>query len=273
MPALSVEGHYGRGEGYAETILAAAARAGVTDITPNALAPADEFHTQGIEATRALATLMGITPGARLLDVGCGLGGPLRVAASEFGCTGVGLDLTPEFVRSARILTERCGLADRLSFETGDATRMPFADAEFDIAWTQHAVMNIADRAALYREVFRVLRPGARFGFFDILQGDPGELPYPLPWAPDATISHLRTTSETRDLLREAGFREHTWNDTTEQALGFLRAQAAAANSGPPPPLHLALIIGEDLPERLRNVGIAANQGKLRWVQATYTKP
>lgn len=274
MAAITVEGYYGRREGYAETILAAASRAGVTDITPVTLAPADEFHTQGVDATRALATLMGVGPDTRLLDVGCGLGGPLRMAASEFGCTGVGLDLTPEFVRSARILTERCGLADRVSFETGDATRMPFPDATFDMAWTQHAVMNIADRPVLYREVFRVLRPGGRFGFFDILLAEGGgDLSYPLPWASDPAISHLCTPNETRDLLRDAGFRGETWRDTTAEALVFFQKQAAIMTAGPPPPLHLGLVIGEDFPERLRNLGLAARDRKLRLVQATYTKP
>ena len=65
-----------------------------------------------------------------------------------------------EFVRAATALSRRVGLADRVSFVAGDALDLPFPAASFDLAWTQHAAMNIADRPRLYAEMHRVLRPG-----------------------------------------------------------------------------------------------------------------
>jgi SAM-dependent methyltransferase len=83
--------------------------------------------------------------------------------AATFGCRVTGIDLTEEFVAVARELTRRCGLAERVRFEPGDALAMPFADASFDGATLIHVGMNIADKATLFAEARRVLRPGGRF--------------------------------------------------------------------------------------------------------------
>ena len=111
--------HYGAAN-LAGAILSAAAAAGVTDITPATLAPVDEFHTGGVVATRQLAELAALKPGERVVDLGSGIGGASRVLAAEFGCDVTGVDLTPDFVDCARVLTERCGLSSTCRFELGD---------------------------------------------------------------------------------------------------------------------------------------------------------
>ena len=95
-------------------------------LTATNIAPADEFHTGGLRSTRELAELAGFRPGISVLDIGCGLGGPARVLAAEFGSHVTGLDFTPEFIRSGRLLTEKCGLDLRVTFVEGDALEMPF---------------------------------------------------------------------------------------------------------------------------------------------------
>jgi 2-polyprenyl-3-methyl-5-hydroxy-6-metoxy-1,4-benzoquinol methylase len=112
----SVVAHYG-GANLAERILVAAAEAGVAEITPASLAPVDEFHSGGLTATRELAKFAGMKPGESVIDLGCGIGGPSRVLASEFGCDVTGIDLTPEFIEAAQVLTERCGLSGQLRFD------------------------------------------------------------------------------------------------------------------------------------------------------------
>src|SRR5262249_16351393 len=73
----------------------------IEHLTPDDLAPVDEFHSGGRNATVRLAQLAGIDGSQRVLDVGCGIGGPSRYLASKFGCRVTGLDLTQEFVALA----------------------------------------------------------------------------------------------------------------------------------------------------------------------------
>jgi len=261
--------HYG-GERLAERILETAEQSGLP-ITPEALAPADEFHTRGINATLELGSLAELQSTDRVLDVGSGLGGPARVLAQEFGCTVVGVDITPEFVRSAEILTERCGLSDRVSFRLGDALDLPFGEAEFDVAWTQHVVMNIRERGTLYWDIYRVLKPGGRLVFCDILRGEEGPLPFPLPWATDPELSFLYNAEETRGHLRSAGFIERIWRDVTDDAMAWMEQQTQRGPGGSP--LNLQIVMGQEMPQRLGNLAKATREGLVRYVQSVWVKP
>src|SRR4051794_38762215 len=184
IDAGRVEAHYTRAD-LAERIDAALRAAGKEGplLTPDDLAPLDQFHTGQKGATMRLAALAGIAAADRILDVGCGIGGPARLLAWLHGCRVVGLDLTPEFIRVAPRLTERTGLGDRVSFRQGSALAMPFADGEFDVVWAQNSSMNITDRDRLYGEIRRVLRTGGRFALQDVLAGPGGAPYYPTPFA------------------------------------------------------------------------------------------
>src|SRR5262249_33659765 len=157
-------------------------------LTVAQLAPLDQFHVRGILATQELAASVGLAPASRVLDLGSGIGGPARYLAATFGCRVTGLDLSPGFVDAATYLTDPCGLSDRVTFEGGDAVHPPFADAAFDAVFLQHVAMNVADRAALYAEVRRLLAPAGRFATYDLVLRD-GDVVYPLPWARDASTS------------------------------------------------------------------------------------
>jgi ubiquinone/menaquinone biosynthesis C-methylase UbiE len=154
--------HYDR-DGLAEAILAGLRAAGASPQAPSIedLAPVDHFHTRGRDATLELLALGEVGPRTRVLDVGGGIGGAARLLASVAGCRVTVLELTEEYVRTGRELTRRVGLADRVSFVHGDALRAPFDSGAFDVVWTQHASMNVADKPAFYREV---RRPAASWG-------------------------------------------------------------------------------------------------------------
>ena len=158
-----VEDHYTSGD-LGAAILAALQGMGkdIDHLTPDDLAPVDEFHGGQRPATIRLAELLGLTGSERVLDVGSGLGGPSRFLAWRYGVRVSGVDLTAEFVRVAEMLTRRTGLVGQVDYRQGDALDLPFADASFDVVWSQNAAMNIADRDRLYREMRRVLKPGGR---------------------------------------------------------------------------------------------------------------
>src|SRR5260370_21832415 len=194
------------------------------------LAPLDQFHTRGILATAELAGAAGIEPSSRVLDLGCGVGGPARYLAATFGCKVTGVDLSPAFIDAAVYLTARCGLTERVTFEVGDAQHLSFEDGAFDAVFLQHVAMNIEDRAALYAEVRRILAPGGRFVTYDVVLRDGSDV-YPVPWARDASASFLRSEADTRAALERAGYKAVLWRDDTETARDWFKA----AMAGPPP--------------------------------------
>ena len=239
-----------------DAILAALQAAGkdVDHLTPDDLAPVDEFHSGGRNATVRLAQLAHINGSDRVLDVGCGIGGPSRYLASTFGCQVTGLDFTAEFIALAAMLAQRTRLADKVTYRQGDALDLPFADAGFDVVWSQNAAMNIADRDRLYGEMRRVLAPAGRLALQEIAAGPGGEPYYPARWANDKSISFLSTPQATRAALERIGLRVVAWQDTTAEALEQQIARTKALESGSLPPLGLHILIGEAFPTVTKNM-------------------
>ena len=232
--------------------------------TPADLAPVDEFHIGGAAATEAFAAKLPFKAGDRLLDVGSGLGGPARFFAQRFGAHVTGIDLTPEYVAAATRLSELTRLHDRTAFDVGSALAMPYPGASFDGAITIHVAMNIRDRAGLYAEVARVLRPGAVFGVYDVMAGDERPIDFPVPWATTSETSHLTTPEETRALLGAAGFAVLEFEDRTAHAREFFtRLVAAAKRAGGPPPVGLHLLTGATHGQKFANMLTAVSDGRL----------
>ena len=239
MPAnleRDVAAHYGQ-QDLTQKLLAALSAGGVDPdrLTVDDLGPVDEFHIGGRAATKHAIAKMALTADMHVLDVGCGIGGASRYLASAIGCRVTGIDLTPQYVDAARELSRRTGLGDRITYEVASALAMPLADAGFDAAITLHVAMNIKDRDGLYAEVARVLKPGAQFCVYDVMQG-PGEAPlYPVPWAETAETSHLTTPAETQSLLERAGFAVEQVEDRRDFAVAFFRERMSPAPDGPQP--------------------------------------
>lgn len=269
-----VASHYASQE-LETVILEALVKAGkaLDRLKPEDLAPIDEFHIRGRKATLELARELGLREGMQVLDVGCGLGGASRLLALEFGCQVTGLDLTAEYCRVASLLAERLGLADRVSYRQGNALALPFADASFDLLWTQHAAMNIADKARLYGEMWRVLKPGGTLAIYDILAGPGGPVHFPVPWARDPSISFLISPEQLRATLETAGFEIQSWRDSTETGRCWFRQLGEKIAEQGPPPLGLQLLLGPEFRQMAQNQVRNLEQDRVSLIEAIVRRP
>ena len=268
MSEVKVAGHYTRG-GLDDTILQAVMRMGLDPerLNPMDLAPADEFHVGGLDATRELATQMELAPGLRILDVGSGIGGPARYFAAQHQCKVTGIDLTEEFVQVARNLTRRTKLDHLVDFVQGSALGMTFQAETFDRAYMIHVGMNLADKAGVFREVRRVLKPGGKFAIFDFVRTSDIPITYPVPWAASEETSFVVGSGSYRDALEKAGFLVEQERARTAFAIDFTeRAIARAAQDGQPA-LALHLLMGNQAPVMIKNVLVLMKQGALEPVE------
>jgi len=270
-----ISGHYTSGD-LLQRLRAALAEDGVDPDQPTiaALAPFDQFHGRGLEATEEVADLLTVAKTDHLLDVGCGIGGPARYMADRFGCRVTGIDLTAEFCDVARHLTQVLGLDDRVAFEQGDALAMPFADASFDGAYSMNVSMNIADKTGFYGELHRVLRPGGWLVLSEIALGPNGPPDYPTAWAETAASSFLVTPSETTAGLEACGFTDVDARDTVKEVMNFAaRSRAMVAQGEKPPHRAVHLIHGALGTEAAANSSRGLAEGRITPIEVFCRKP
>ena len=259
-----IASHYAHDRLY-ESIIQALAGAGITAgaITPKELAPVDEFHVRGREVSRELAAAAALQPGMRVLDVGCGLGGACRLLAGEYGCEVTGIDITPDYIQTAEKLSALTGLQHKTRFITGSALALPFSNNSFDVVWTQHVQMNIADKPLFYSEIKRVLTTTGRFVYYDILSGQDAPLHFPVPWASDINGSHLITAQQLYTLLQTMGWQRVQVRDETAKGIAFFEILFNRITQKGLPALGLHLLMGDNALEKLQNLRTNLVEGRV----------
>jgi ubiquinone/menaquinone biosynthesis C-methylase UbiE len=250
-----VAAHYGGGGGLAEKIAESLRSSGkdLNELKTADLATIDEFHIRGRKATLELAEQMKLSEDSCVLDIGSGLGGPARTLAEEYGCHVTGLDLTQAFCDVADIMSDWVNLGGRMAFRQGDATNLPFTDNQFDAAMTIHVAMNIPAKDRVYEQARRVVKPAGIFAVYDVLQGEGGDVFFPVPWAREPSISHLVTPDDMEGLLSNAGFKILNIQDSTDESQSWFEAIMTRTSQSGPPPVTTQVLFGGDFSAMTRN--------------------
>lgn len=154
----------------------------------------------GLREVWSMAESMGLTANSAVLEIGCGLGGPLRHVAERFRCQATGIDINPRQLQRARALTMGLDVEQSVSFVQGDATQLPFRAGTFSHVYSFEAFVHVADKRAAIAEAYRVLSSGGQFCIQDPVH------PPQMDIAMLEGILHPRTPAEYTELLGQAGF-------------------------------------------------------------------
>ncbi len=269
----SVASHYAHGT-LEETIIGALRTIGRSrdGLSIEDLAPVEEYHIRGREATRELLSWTSPTARSRVLDVGCGIGGACRFIADRYGAKVTGIDLSAEYCRVAEQLSAYVGLSNLTSFHQETALAMPFADEQFDLALSLHVQMNIRDKQGYFEEIERVLSSGGELALYEICSGSRSPVYYPVPWASEASISFLSAPETLQSLLQEVGLQPVRWEDVTAESLAWFDQVLEKVEREGPPPVGLHLLMGDEAPEKMKNVTRNLREERISVVQAVLRK-
>ena len=203
----------------AQQIFDAVAARGIAreHITEEVLQLHDQDHYGGTAAVDRLMAEAGVTAADRVLDICSGMGGPARYLAWKRGCRVIGIDLTASRVAGATALTEAAGLADKVQFQQGNALALPFADASFTLAISQEAFAHIPDKPTLVAGIARVLQPGGRLVFSDILSRDRLDADDARRLFDGMRFSEIAAEADCRGWLHAAGMHVVSAPDLSEQ--------------------------------------------------------
>lgn len=143
----------------------------------------------------------------QLLDIGCGVGGGDLVLAGELGAEVIGIDLEAPLIVRAEAYAKEAGLDDRIDFYDVDSSHLSFTDDAFDVVYSSGAFTQVSEKAAMFDEVVRVLKPGGAFAVYDWMKGpDPfsDDMHY---WFKLEGLTYAMETPEVHEqLLSDAGF-------------------------------------------------------------------
>jgi SAM-dependent methyltransferase len=262
---------YYAGRGLEARVAAALAPQGPAPLGLEVLAPVDQNHVGGVEATRQLAGVAALAAGMRVLDAGSALGGPARLLAGELGCRVVGLDLSLEFCAVAAGLNARAAVTAAPRFVCGSSLEAPFRSGAFDVVWTQHATMNVADKCRLFDEFARVLRRDGRLVLHEMVEGRRQPIRFPVPWADRSEVSALAPAGVLRAAIEGASFEMTSWVDHSQAALGWFKGQAGSGAGSLP--TGVDLVFGAAGPAIRRNVVRNLLEGRIAVVQAIARRP
>ncbi len=183
----------------------------------------DSFHPGGTRLTTRLGELLALSPQSHVLDVASGRGASAFHLAESFGCKVIGVDLSEENVRLATADTSQRGMIGKVTFQLGDAERLPFGSETFDAILCECAFCTFPSKPVAAREFCRVLKPGGQLGLSDLTRSEaviPG-LEGLLSWI--ACIGDALPAERYAATLQEGGFHVSHTEDHSDALVEMVR--------------------------------------------------
>ena len=163
-------------------------------------------------------------------------------------------------------ITEMVGMTERVSFQVGSATSIPFDDDTFDASTMLHVGMNISDKELLFSEIARVTKPNGSIVVYDVMRTGNDDLVFPMPWSSTPEYSFVDTTDAYVKAAENAGLKLLTIDDHAEMAVSFFTNPPSE-----PPPVNLGHLMGTGMPEMFANARDAINSGTISPILLRFT--
>jgi phosphoethanolamine N-methyltransferase len=169
--------------------------------------------------------------GSRVLDIGCGLGAVDELLVRRHGARSVlGVDVDPGLLAIMVSRIERAGLAGQVTTLCVEPGRLPLADGSFDVVFSKDAIVQIPDKAAVFADAYRLLRPGGSLVVSDWLRGGSGSYSDEMLefFRLEGIAYNMASMAETTATLARVGFLEIEARDRSEWYGELARRELAA---------------------------------------------
>jgi phosphoethanolamine N-methyltransferase len=216
--------------------------------------------------------------GCRVLDIGCGLGAVDELLVTRHGVRSVlGVDVDPGLLATMTERIKRAGLAEQIATLCVKPGPLPLADGSFDVVFSKDAIVQIPDKASIFADAYRMLRPGGYLIASDWLRGGSG--PYSAEMLEyfrlEGLAYNMANMAETTAALAAAGFVDVEAHDRTEWYRDLARCELAALE-GELRPLVTARIgtqRAEHFVNNWRQLVLVVERGDLRPAHLRARKP
>lgn len=251
----------------------------LNDLNTDLLAPIDQLHIGGRQATIKLLNDAGIQPKSQGMEIGSGLGGTARLIAEQFQAEITAIDITEAFTYACHAINQQLGFGSITSL-CADACIPQVAPASQDFVISQHTLMNIPDKERAIKTLSESLKDGGLLLLHEVFAGDNQEpLKLPVPWASDPQHSHLPLFETMDQLVRDAGFEQIRAEDVTDSALAWrtkhTQRENGTSNKGhtqQKSPLNPQLIFGNAFISMGQNLMRNLADRKVRVIEAVYRR-
>jgi len=195
----------------------------------------ESFDSSLARSEHFFAVKLGLEPGMKVLDVGCGVGGPMRNVARVSGATIEGVNNNDYQLTKVRDYNEAAGLSEQCSGFKGDFMNLQVPDRTYDAAYAFEATCHAPDKVRVYKEIYRTLKPGALFAAYEWCMTDKFD-------PSSGEHQRIKKGIEEGDSLPDIASIPHTLDSLRAAGFEIVESHDAVTTSDPETPWYLPLV-------------------------------